>query len=84
MRSVAVVRGSAPEREAPRLRLHEAIADLLVGLTQQAPVDSGDEVGRMAKALAVFRDHFGKGLPTSIDEVLTDAALLFANAQGRS
>jgi class 3 adenylate cyclase/DNA-binding CsgD family transcriptional regulator len=38
LRSVAVVRGSAPEREAPRLRLLEAIADLLVGLTRQAPV----------------------------------------------
>ncbi len=38
LRSVAVVRGSTPEREAPRLRLLEAIADLLVGLTQRAPV----------------------------------------------
>jgi class 3 adenylate cyclase/DNA-binding CsgD family transcriptional regulator len=38
LRSVAVVRGSAPEREPPRLRLLEALADLLVGLTRQAPV----------------------------------------------
>ncbi|HEX6382721.1 MAG TPA: adenylate/guanylate cyclase domain-containing protein, partial [Acidimicrobiia bacterium] len=38
LRSVAVLRGSAPEREAPRLRLLEAIADLLVGLTRGAPV----------------------------------------------
>jgi class 3 adenylate cyclase/DNA-binding CsgD family transcriptional regulator len=38
LRSVAVLRGSAPDREAPRLRLFEAIADLLVGLTRPAPV----------------------------------------------
>ena len=38
LRSVAVLRGSAPEREAPRLKLLEAIADLLVGLTRGGPV----------------------------------------------
>lgn len=38
LRSVAVLRGSAPERETPRLQLLEAIADLLVGLTREAPV----------------------------------------------
>ena len=38
LRSVAVLRGSAPDREAPRLRLLEAIADLLVGLTRGGPV----------------------------------------------
>jgi class 3 adenylate cyclase/DNA-binding CsgD family transcriptional regulator len=38
LRSVAVLRGSAPDREGPRLRLLEAIADLLVGLTRPAPV----------------------------------------------
>lgn len=38
LRSVAVLRGSAPDREAPRLKLLEAIADLLVGLTRGAPV----------------------------------------------
>jgi class 3 adenylate cyclase/DNA-binding NarL/FixJ family response regulator len=38
LRSVAVLRGSAPDREAPRLRLLEAVADLLVGLTGSAPV----------------------------------------------
>ena len=38
LRSVAVLRGSAPDREAPRLQLLEAIADLLVGLTRGGPV----------------------------------------------
>lgn len=38
LRSVAVLRGSAPNREAPRPRLLEAIADLLVGLTRRGPV----------------------------------------------
>ena len=38
LRSVAVLRGSAPEREAPRLQLLEAIADLLVGLTRGGSV----------------------------------------------
>lgn len=38
LRSVAVLRGSTPDREAPRLRLFEAIADLLVGLTRPTPV----------------------------------------------
>jgi DNA-binding NarL/FixJ family response regulator/tetratricopeptide (TPR) repeat protein len=38
LRSVAVLRGSAPDREAPRNRLFEAVADLLVGLTRPAPV----------------------------------------------
>jgi class 3 adenylate cyclase/DNA-binding CsgD family transcriptional regulator/tetratricopeptide (TPR) repeat protein len=38
LRSVAVLRGLAPDREVPRLRLLEAIADLLVGLTRRAPV----------------------------------------------
>ena len=64
LRSVAVVRGSAPEREPPRLRLLEAIADLLVGLTRQAPVmvvlddvhladaSSWDLLGYLARTLA--------------------------------
>lgn len=38
LRSVAVLRGSAPDREPARLRLLEAIADLFVGLTRPAPV----------------------------------------------
>jgi DNA-binding CsgD family transcriptional regulator len=38
LRSVAVLRGSAPDREAPRLRLLEAVADLLAGLTRSTPV----------------------------------------------
>ena len=38
LRSVAVVRGSAPEREPARVQLLDAIADLLAGLSRQAPV----------------------------------------------
>ncbi len=38
LRSVAVVRGSAPEREPTRVQLLDAIADLLAGLSRQAPV----------------------------------------------
>lgn len=38
LRSVAVVRGAAPEREPPRPRLLEGLAVLLANLTEQAPV----------------------------------------------
>ena len=38
LRSVAVVRGAAPEREPPRPRLLEGLAVLLANLAEQAPV----------------------------------------------